>query len=71
MVESLASKLIRFGKMFACNSSQGIYLKNLTLGVAKISLTVLRILVALEIKSISYHLKLSIWSGFTSGQKWH
>ena len=54
MVESLASKFMIFGEMCASNSSHGIYLINLTMGVAKISLTVLEISVALEIKSISY-----------------
>lgn len=69
MVEFLASKFMIFGEMCASNSSQGIYLINLTMGVAKISLTVLEISVALEIKSISYLLKHSIWGGFISGQK--
>ena len=42
-------------------------MKNLTLGLVKVYQTVLETLEALKIKSVSYHLKLSIWFGFTTG----
>ena len=51
----------------AKNYRQGIYLKNLSLEVAKVFLSVLETIWILEIKSISYNLKLSISDGMKAG----